>query len=65
MIAPARMADRVTAYLAERRRNGFGMSISGSQLAAFLDTQTVAGIPDRLRWRLHLSGRCLPKAVGR
>ena len=35
MIAPAMMVDRVAAYLAERRRNGFGMSISGSQLAAF------------------------------
>jgi integrase len=29
------MADYVAAYLAERRRNGFAMSISGSQLAAF------------------------------
>ena len=35
MIAPAMMVDRVAACLAERRRNGFGMSISGSQLAAF------------------------------
>ena len=35
MIVPARMADRVAVYLAERRRNGFGMSISGGQLAAF------------------------------
>jgi integrase len=35
MSASTRMADRVTAYLAERRRNGFGMSISGGQLAAF------------------------------
>jgi integrase len=35
MSASARMADRVAAYLAERRRNGFGMSISGGQLAAF------------------------------
>ena len=35
MSASTRMADRVAAYLAERRRNGFGMSISGGQLAAF------------------------------